>query len=140
MSDDPMNLTGAWFGSFSYLGTGQEDVSFIASLEEVAGLISGTMSEPNSIGDTTMHLNAVVRGSREGAEVSFTKMYDGASDAAHAVNYAGTINAEGTRVTGFWQLEEWSGGFEMNRTQVQAEELEEIEMAEEPAFANLVGR
>jgi hypothetical protein len=115
-------------------------VSFIASLEEIAGLISGTMSEPNSIGDTTIHLNAVIRGSREGAEVSFTKAYDGASDAAHAVNYAGTINAEGTRVTGFWQLEEFSGGFEMNRTQVQEEELEEIEMAEEPAFANLVGR
>lgn len=140
MSDDPMNLTGAWFGSFSYLGQPKDDVSFIASLEEVAGLVSGTMSEPNSIGDTTMHLNAVIRGSREGAEVSFTKMYDGSSDAAHAVNYAGTINAEGTRVTGFWQLEEWSGGFEMNRTQVQKEELEEIEMAEEPAFANLVGR
>lgn len=140
MSNDPMNLTGAWFGGFSYLGVPKDDVSFIASLEEVAGLVSGTTSEPNTIGDTTMHLNAIVRGSREGAEVSFTKMYDGESDAAHAVNYAGTVNAEGTRVTGFWQLEDWSGGFEMNRTQVQKEEIEEIEMAEEPAFANLVGR
>ena len=140
MSDDPMNLTGAWFGSFSYLGTGDQDVSFIASLEEVTGLVSGNISEPNTIADTTMHLNAIVRGSREGAEVSFTKMYDGESDAAHAVNYAGTVNAEGTRVSGFWQLEEYSGGFEMNRTQVQKEELEEIQQAEEPAFADLTGR
>ncbi|RHW17273.1 hypothetical protein D1610_12095 [Sphingomonas gilva] len=140
MSNDPMNLTGAWFGSFSYLGTGDPDVSFIASLEEVAGVLSGTTSEPNTIAGTTTHLNAFIRGSREGAEVSFTKMYDGESDAAHAVNYAGTVNAEGTRVSGFWQLEEWSGGFEMTRTQVQEEELEEVEMAEEPAFANLVGR
>lgn len=137
---DPMNLTGAWFGIFSYLGTGDPDVSFIASLEEVAGLISGNISEPNTIGDTTMHLNAVIRGSREGAEVSFTKMYDGESDAAHAVNYAGTINAEGTRVSGFWQLESHSGGFEMTRTQVQEEELEEIREVEEPAFANLIER
>ena len=102
--------------------------------------MSGTVSEPNTIGDTSMHLNAVIRGSREGAEVSFTKMYDGASDAAHAVNYAGTINGEGTRVSGFWQLEQWSGGFEMNRTQADDEELEEVEMAEESAFANLAGR
>lgn len=138
---DPMNLTGAWFGSFSYLGTGDPDVSFIAALEEVAGMVSGTTSETNTIGDTSMHLSAIVRGSREGAEVSFTKMYDGASDAAHVVNYAGTVSGDGTRMTGFWQLEDVSGGFEMSRTHAEEEEEElEVEVELDANFANMIGR
>lgn len=135
MTKDSRNLTGAWFGSFGYLGTGQEDVSFIAALEEVDGAVSGTTSEPNSIGDGSDHLSAVISGARDGGEVTFVKMYDGASDAAHSVAYAGTINDDGTRISGFWQLESWSGGFEMNRTQIQEEELEELEAAEERAHA-----
>lgn len=131
MSEDRRNMTGAWFGSFSYLGGGQPDVSFIASIEELFGMLSGTTSEPNTIGDTTTHLNAVLRGSRDGADVRFTKMYDGESDAAHAVDYAGTISADGTRVSGFWSLAGLSGGFEMNRTHAEAVEEEQLEVAVE---------
>ncbi|MFS0736370.1 hypothetical protein ABC347_04900 [Sphingomonas sp. 1P06PA] len=126
-------MTGAWFGRFSYLGGGEPDVSFIASIEELFGMISGTTSEPNTVGDTTMHLNAVLRGSRDGEDVRFTKLYDGESDAAHGVDYAGTISTDGTRVTGFWSLAGLSGGFEMNRTHAEAVEEKQLEVAVESA-------
>lgn len=136
MTADRMNLTGAWFGSYSYLGTGDPDVSFIANLEEIAGIVSGSVSEPNSIGDSSPQLNAMVRGNRDGAEVVFAKTYDGASDAMHRVDYAGTVNEAGTRVAGFWQLEDVSGSFEMTRE--HAEEKQEEQVIEVELEANAI--
>ena len=119
---DKRNLTGAWFGSFAYLDLPQPEVSFTATLDEVAGVLSGTTSELNTVGTSSPHLSAMVRGSRQGAEVTFRKTYDGASDAAHAIDYAGTVDEEGTRVAGFWQMTGASGSFEMRRTHARADE------------------
>jgi hypothetical protein len=132
---DRRNLTGAWFGTYSYLGDPRDDVSFVASLEEVVGMISGSISEPNTIGESSDQLGAVVRGHRDGGEVTFTKIYDGASDAAHAVQYAGTVSDDGTRLSGFWQLEDLSGSFVMTRTHAEEElEAEIVEDVQQPAL------
>jgi hypothetical protein len=114
---DPLDLTGAWFGRFAYPpGTGQEPVSFWAAIVETGGDFEGTTSEPNSIGDSSDLLGAILRGRREGRLVAFTKAYDGASDAAHAVAYAGDLDAEGETIVGEWRVEDMVGGFEMRRT------------------------
>ncbi|SFR80044.1 hypothetical protein [Sphingomonas jatrophae] len=129
MTVDRMNLTGAWFGSFSYLGTTQADVSFIATIEEVAGLVTGETSEHTDVAGLQVELKAILRGSREGADVSFIKAYDGAGMAAHAVEYRGTLSDDGKRVSGAWEMEGVMGGFEMHReiVDVAAEEVLEAE-------------
>ena len=66
----------------------------------------------------------------------FAKTYDGASDAMHRVDYAGTVNEAGTRVAGFWQLADVSGSFEMTRE--HAEEKQEEQVIEVELDANAI--
>jgi len=116
----PMDLSGAWWGQYRYL-TGRA-VGFWAILDDSGGAFTGTSSEPNRIGDTTDLLHAVLRGTREGSAVRFVKAYDGASDAAHAVDYAGTLDRSGERIAGEWRLSTARGSFEMRRTLPDADE------------------
>lgn len=89
-------MSGFWIGQFSYdrswMGA---PVSFLAVLTEDNTALSGTISEPNTIGLSSRELNAFVSGTRRGRSVSFAKTYDGASDAAHRVDYDGTLSADG---------------------------------------------
>ena len=130
---DPMDLTGAWFGHYSYPGTLRPAVAFIASIEEAGGLIAGTTSE-RAEGD---ELHAILRGSREGTAVAFTKAYDGAGRLAHAVEYEGDLDEDGGRVAGTWRLEGWAGKFEMTRGIVEETEEEalsaEVELEDDVA-------
>lgn len=114
---DPLDLTGAWFGRYFYPPVlAQPPVSFWAAIVETEGRIEGTTSEPNTIGHSSDLLGAILHGLREGRQVSFTKAYDGASDAAHAVEYQGELDASGELLTGSWRVGGLSGAFEMRRT------------------------
>jgi hypothetical protein len=70
------------------------------------------------IGSTSDTLEAVLSGSRDGQAVDFTKMYDGASDAAHAVDYVGRLSGDGNSISGVWSLGDIDGSFEMHREAV----------------------
>ena len=48
----------------------------------------------------TDQLGAIISGSRSGSSVDFTKMYDGESDAAHALDYVGRLSADCNSITG----------------------------------------
>lgn len=115
-----MDLTGAWWGRYRY-PTGRA-VAFWATITDSDGIFTGATSEANSIGTTTDLLHADLRGRKDGMSVTFTKAYDGASDAAHAVDYTGTLELSGERITGEWRLAEARGGFEMHRTLPDADE------------------
>lgn len=108
------NVSGLWMGSYSYPWP-QASVPFLARIEDRDGALTGTIIEPNTIGLSSDSLEAILSGSRHGSAVDFTKAYDGASDAAHAVDYVGRLSAGRNRIAGVWSLEDVDGAFEMYR-------------------------
>jgi hypothetical protein len=118
-----INLSGLWLGSFSYPAGQGPLTPFLASLEDNDGSLSGSIVEPNTIGNASEQLQAFVSGSRSGTAVDFTKMYDGESDAAHAVDYVGRLSEDGNSITGVWSLEQLDGAFQMHREAVWEERM-----------------
>ncbi len=116
-----INLSGLWLGSYSYPSGLGPTTPFLASLSDESGSLSGTIIEPNTIGRSSKELGAVISGSRAGAAVDFTKLYDAESDAAHAVDYVGRLSADGNTISGVWSLEDMDGTFEMHREAVWEE-------------------
>jgi hypothetical protein len=112
---DAQNLTGVWQGLYTY--PDGESVSFVATLIDSGGALSGSTHEPcaraiSSIGT----LYATLIGSRGGGAVEFRKTYDGELSRYHTVDYAGTLNADATEIEGRWVIRGvWSGKFLMIR-------------------------
>ena len=113
------NISGLWMGSYAYAFGGA--VPFLAKIEDRAGALSGTIIEPNTMGPSSDSLEAILSGSRHGNAVDFTKAYDGASDAAHAVDYVGHLSGDGNSINGVWSLADADGAFEMHREAVWEE-------------------
>ncbi len=109
-------------GSFSYPGGHGPTTPFLASISDDDGRLSGTIIEPNTMGKSSDQLEAVLSGNRSGSGVDFTKVYDGASDAAHAVDYVGRLSGDGNSITGTWSLQQLDGPFEMHREAVWEEQ------------------
>jgi hypothetical protein len=124
------NISGLWMGRYSYPFGGS--VPFLASIADAEGALSGTIIEPNTMGPSGGSLEAILSGSRHGGAIDFTKAYDGASDAAHAVDYVGRLSGDGNSITGVWSLADADGAFEMHR-EASWEEAEELEAAVVPA-------
>lgn len=122
MAEGRTNLGGLWLGSYSYPDGLGPTTPFLASLADDCGALSGTIIEPNTIGPSSKELGAVISGSRAGAAVDFTKVYDAASDAAHAVDYVGQLSGDGNTISGVWSLEDMDGTFEMHREAVWEEQ------------------
>jgi hypothetical protein len=118
-----INLSGLWLGSFSYPDGLGPTTPFLAKLEDSDGSLGGSTVEPNTIGSSSDQLEAVLSGSRHGSAVDFTKTYDGASDAAHAVDYVGRLSGDGNTITGVWSLANLDGSFEMHREAVWKERV-----------------
>lgn len=91
---------------YDYDGDSGDPVAFNAELTDIGGVVWGTVCEPNSFAPGAgTELEADVSGMRSGAEVRFRKTYRGApAGGDHPVDYAGTINAEGTRLSGRWLI------------------------------------
>ena len=116
-----INLSGLWLGSFSYQGGEGPTTPFMARIEDRDGSLSGSTVEPNTVGASSETLEAFIAGSRSGAAVDFTKTYDGASDAAHAVDYVGRLSGDGMTIGGVWSMGDMDGLFEMYREAVWEE-------------------
>jgi hypothetical protein len=117
------DLTGFWSGEYRYRLPGERPVPFLAALEEAAGAVTGIITEPNSVGDTTPELRALVDGVRQGTAVRFAKTYDGESDLAHRVDYAGTLSEDGLTLAGEWSVAGMTGAFSMTRGELPGESL-----------------
>jgi hypothetical protein len=112
--DAAQSLTGVWTGLYTYGATG-ESVSFVATLIDSDGLVSGDVEEPNTFAavDSPM-LHASVSGLRAGSAVSFLKTYD-AGDYA-PVSYEGALSPDGAEIAGRWSIGAgWGGTFLMIR-------------------------
>jgi hypothetical protein len=115
MPADERNLTGVWQGLYTY--PHGESVSFVATLIDSGGALSGSTHEPCArTVAASGTLYATLAGGRTGSTVEFRKTYDGTVPRHHAVDYAGTLNAEATELEGRWIIRGvWSGKFLMIR-------------------------
>jgi hypothetical protein len=125
------NISGLWMGSFSYPRNLGPTTPFLARIVDDDGRLSGDILEPNTIGPSSGQLQSFLSGRRQSSSVDFVKAYDGASDAAHAVDYVGRLSGDGTMITGVWSLADLDGPFEMYREAVW-EEAAGQEVAVEP--------
>ena len=109
------DLTGVWNGLYSY--PDGLSVTFVATLIESGGLLSGTTHEPCvGVGAPGVTLYASLAGGRDGHAVHFRKTYDGSVPGYRTVDYAGTLNTEATEIEGRWTVPGvWSGKFMMIR-------------------------
>ena len=111
------NLTGIWNGLYTY--PHGQSTSFVATLIETAGSVSGTTHEPSTSGDSPgMTAFATVSGLRREFAVTFTKRYDPPGPTTFSpVSYEGALNADGTEIEGRWIIAQvWSGKFLMIRS------------------------
>jgi hypothetical protein len=108
-------------GSFSYPADLGPTTPFLARIEDRDGALSGDIMEPNTIGGSSEQLQSFLSGSRQGSAIDFTKVYDGSSDAAHAVDYVGRLSGDDMMITGVWSLADLDGPFEMYREAVWEE-------------------
>ncbi|KEO89024.1 hypothetical protein EH31_13335 [Erythrobacter longus] len=125
MTDDTLDLTGTWDGTFSYKEVrGGPKTPFLATINETSGLFSGTVTEPHRIGSRTMQ--AIIHGSRQGHRVSFSKDYEAVDHSYQStVQYRGTMSGDGQVISGVWNIGSWSGVFEMTRSQGAVEAVEQ---------------
>lgn len=107
------SLTGAWSGAYRYPRDAGRETVFNVQIVEVGGAFSGSLHEPNlSHPDFGPVVCADIEGVRSGAQVTFTKFYDGSGAMGHAVRYEGAANAALTRIDGAWTIPNvWSGTF-----------------------------
>lgn len=114
------DLTGPWWGRYEG-DAGVESNRFVALLTDSAGVIGGSVSEPDDLGLAPLR-HAHVSGRRSDSAVRFVKQYDGAV-LAHAVDYRGTLSEDGTRLAGTWFFARYRGTFVMEREIFAEEEL-----------------
>jgi len=111
------DLTGIWNGLYTY--PDGRSTSFVATLIETGGTLSGTTHEPSTRATRSgATLFASLSGLRRGSAVSFTKTYDQA-DVFHQspILYDGALNGEATEIEGRWTIVGvWSGKFLMIRS------------------------
>jgi hypothetical protein len=117
-----VDLTGVWLGLYSYPHD-CEPVSFVATLIETAGAISGSSHEaqPRPFFPAYTAL-ATLFGRRGNGAIVFVKTYDEGRPHAHPIYYDGVITDEGGEIEGRWSIPRmWSGRFVMIRSAPNAE-------------------
>ena len=125
-------LTGVWDGTFIQPGVGA--VTFLATLIEAGGALSGSMIEPCMMpGCPRSEHNAQLAGRRSGSAVSFVKRYEPPGYGYESVTYEGSVNADATEIDGRWRIPGISGTFLMIRSGKPAEAVTVEEKAKEKA-------
>ena len=116
MDDGRHDLSGTWQGLYSYRDA-RQPVAFVAVLIDAAGSLGGTTHERRREDEAAGgYLYATLSGLHAASTVTFVKTYDGTGGWEHSVIYEGTINEDGTEITGLWQVQDaWTGPFLMMR-------------------------
>lgn len=126
------SLTGVWDGTFVQPGVGA--VTFLATLIEAGGALSGSVTEPCMMpGCPRSEHNASLAGSRSGSAVSFVKRYEPPGWGYDSVRYEGSVNTDATEIDGRWNIAGMSGTFLMIRSGKPAEAVAAEEKVKEPA-------
>jgi hypothetical protein len=118
---NPSDLSGPWTGVFNYPNH-FSPVYFSATLVQDGVWITGATEElghSRDGGGRTM--SATLQGRRDGARVTWLKLYDRLSWPYDAVAYAGEVTRDFLEISGRWNIpESWSGTFLMIRAPKKA--------------------
>lgn len=118
------DLSGDWLGSYSYPHS-YPPVRFQALLHDAGGAISGETVEVDEIFAPGTTLRALVDGRRDGAAVTFAKVYENEEFNSEIVRYQGTVAPGGDEISGTWEVPGiWAGSFLMVREGGAEEEIE----------------
>jgi hypothetical protein len=121
------DLSGHWQGVYNYPGE-VEAVHFDAWLTESNGSLSGETAEPGLASESAAIAYALISGSRSGARVTFTKVYDALG--YEPIAYEGDLDGSGNEIHGRWTISgHRSGNFLMKRVSESAAD-EEVEAEE----------
>lgn len=124
--DGARTLTGFWTGVYAYPIASLAPVPFNMVLTETGGALQGECVEPDSTGSGLGELFASIEGVRDGADVTFAKVYESSIALSHHLDYRGQANTALTRIEGAWTAiagdgrRDWSGVFTMTRRSGQA--------------------
>ncbi|TMM46227.1 hypothetical protein [Qipengyuania marisflavi] len=135
MTCEPLDLTGQWHGTYTYPRNYGPATPFLATIEDQAGSLFGSIIEPDAFHGSQETMEAAIAGHRAGRSVDFTKTYRGQQFGyENPVDYVGQLSSDGLSVSGVWSLIEHNGTFEMFReislsAQVEDEASEEVHEA-----------
>jgi hypothetical protein len=101
------NLTGVWNGLYTYHDG--RSISFVATLIDGGGSLTGTTHEPDSRSSVTLYATLV--GTHHDGAVTFTKTYD-RPDRYHRnpIFYNGALSRDGTEIEGRWVISPRASG------------------------------
>lgn len=123
------DITGIWHGVSSYPGI-EPSEEFVAELSASDGRLTGMITEvSNLVPNAPLPLRAAVEGSIRDGAVIFDKTYDGGGSQSHTVHYQGQLSADGTEISGSWQLPGLEGIFVMRRA---SDEREAVKLRPRP--------
>jgi hypothetical protein len=102
------NLTGIWNGLYTY--SDGRSVSFVATLIDGGGSLTGTTHEADGFGNETLCAN-LAGGHCDGA-VTFTKTYIRPGALYRSpISYRGALSSDGTEIEGRWTIRSmWASG------------------------------
>jgi hypothetical protein len=121
------NLTGTWHGLYTY--SNGVSVSFVTTLVDIVGALSGATTEPCTTGlcpSDTIH--AALSGRRQARAVSFVKTYQQAGlGYENPVDYEGGLSGDASEIEGRWSIRgaSLSGKFLMIRSCGKTVEVEQ---------------
>ncbi|MEM1106575.1 MAG: hypothetical protein AAGH87_09315 [Pseudomonadota bacterium] len=114
------DMNGLWSGWYTYASLG-EPVTFTAWIDDSAGLLTGTILEPNTFSRLEIDdLSAEIAGTRLRQDIFFSKTYS-ANQGAHGrpIAYEGRADEAFETVRGQWSFTKPSDGrgpFELTRS------------------------
>jgi hypothetical protein len=122
-----MDLTGRWTGVYFYPADPVQNpfddcppTPFTAELRDVAGVVTGTTSEPDVFYDASVSIPSILDGSHDGSTLRFAKFSDAPEGFDDPIHYEGAISNDGLTVHGRWSIPgAWSGTFRMQRRTVE---------------------
>lgn len=124
-----LDLSGDWIGIYNYPHS-WPPTQFQAVLNDAGGRITGETREQDHAFTAGATLRALIDGRREGAAVTFVKVYEDEEFNSDFVRYDGTVQPGGDEISGRWEVPGvWAGSFIMTRAR-GAEQAAEREVEE----------
>ncbi len=124
MSESEVDLSGDWLGLYNYPES-HPPTRFRATLRDDGGRISGETIEAEETFTGGAELRALIDGRRDGASITFAKVYEDEAFNSEFVQYDGAITAGGDEIHGRWEVPgHWSGTFIMVRSSGAGEAAE----------------
>lgn len=137
MTGRGIDLSGRWSGVYFYPVDAEVNpfddwppTPFTADLEDRGGIISGQTEEPDLMGwEEAPPIVARIEGQHFNGVLTFTKTPQDDRH-IHNIDYTGAISADGNTISGTWIIyPDWSGTFQMQRSDVGATAAVEQEVA-----------